>query len=81
MRVYSGVYGSWYVAWHVGLGFRLTLGLAAEVEDLCNPAREHGQVRMAVTQERFMPMLRTHAYSILARRVACCALELRVRLF
>ena len=24
------------------LGFRLTLGLAAEVEDLCNPAREHG---------------------------------------
>ena len=28
-----------------------------------------------------MPMLRTHAYSIRARLVACCALELRARLF
>ena len=59
--------------WHVGLGFRLTLGLAAEVEDLCNPAREHGLVSMAVAQERI------HANAahlrVLHPRSACCVLR------
>ena len=54
------------------MGFRLTLGLAAEVEDLCNPAREHGLVSMAVAQ-------RIHANAahlrVLHPRSACCVLR------
>ena len=50
-----------------------TLGLAAEVEDLCNPAREHGLVSMAVAQERI------HANAahlrVLHPRSACCVLR------
>ena len=61
--------------WHVGLiGLSAyTLGLAAEVEDLCNPAREHGLVSMAVAQERI------HANAahlrVLHPRSACCVLR------
>ena len=55
------------------MGFRLTLGLAAEVEDLCNPAREHGLVSMAVAQESI------HANAahlrVLHPRSACCVLR------
>ena len=75
MNSKCGGYGSWVPACGMWdrLGFRLTLGLAAEVEDLCNPAREHGLVSMAVAQERI------HANAahlrVLHPRSACCVLR------
>ena len=84
-------YGSYLLVLACGMwdwAFGLYLRLAAEVEDFCNPAREHGTpgehalVIMTVAQEHIhanAAHLRVlHPCS--ACCVACSALELRVRL-
>jgi len=47
-----GGYGSWYWLVACGIGLLAYLGLVAEAEDFCNPAREHGTPRREAVASR-----------------------------